>query len=681
MSYEIYGPFGEIYELRSILDGGDDVGSDLAFADEAMLVPLLHRFLETPGNREVLRQVLMNDPLAPSHAMTDYELLELLARRLSMGVMRLGSIGHGQLQWETRGSSGGGGSAAQESAREERPPQENEVKIRDWRIECGHHASSAARAIIERGTRIQVVPSVSGNGPHKDTVLLNWRDDYIGSLPGSLPVRSPGQPESEARKTGSDGPYSTYTLDAVYRGESDIRRAFWLPAYWQDYREKTTYTIGPGPQPIEVQVFHPHKYKFELKLPPWATFKDGHKWDAPEGANVKALAKPANLKYSLETEDSHWKPSSLSISTTTDGSKTETSRKLDSVKLTRDGRGLNLDALHFIGKLLKFQESFRSLLQTLKKFKDYAPQMGWYIDVEVQLMQGALAAEWYYKEHTDHRVFEYLDVNVSMKIFEIKFEGGFGVSAFSFKLQVFASITGELGVEGGLKRDDPDAGLGVTFPKITGKITGALGARLEGGAFFKFEAKGETAIEAEVTVGFNQRNSPMIFDAKARWTGVEFTATGSVGLWGIGGTRTVKCVAVQPSSWVGLELPAEQPNEPPSISKARIEQILVNHITDGWNVRVIKPSGSMFTADTHWTPQQIAAAIADEIAKDPAFDRTEKTVEGMAHAVRGDLDALGSRWGRDWVEESAFRSYLSGPLQPRIRAARSPERILIAANS
>lgn len=674
MSNEIYGPFGEIYELRSVLDGGD--AHELVFADEALLTHYLHRFLEMPGNREVLRQVAMADPLAPSHPMSDYELLELLARRLSMGVLTLSSGGQGELTWETRGVTSGGGEPPQQEE-EEREERSVEPKIKDWRIECGHHASSAARAIFERGTTIQVVPSVSGSAPYKDRVLLNWRDDYLGSMPGSLVVRSPGQPESEARKTGSDGPYSTYTLDAVYRGNSDIQRAFWLPAYWTDFRERTDYTISPGPQTINVQVFHPHKYKFELKLPPWATFKDGHKWNAPDGAGVKALAKPQQLKHELEIEDTTWKPSSLTIT----GSDGKTSQKLDSVKLTRDGRGMSLDALHFIGKLLKFQASFRDLLQALKKFKDYAPQMGWYVDVEVQLMQGALAAEWYYKEHTDHRVFQYLDVNVSMKIFEIKFEAGFGVGAFSFKLQVFASITGELSVEGGLKRDDPDAGLGVTFPKIAGKITGALGARLEGGAFFKFEAKGETAIEAEIVVGFNQRNSPMTFDARARWTGVEFTAEGSVGIWGIGGTRKVKCTAVEPSSWIGLELPAEQPYVPPTISKARIEQILLSHITSGWNVRVIRPSGSWMVRDDHWEPAQIAAAIADEIAKEAAFDRTEKTVEGMAHAVRGDLDAMGSRWGRDWIEESAFRSYLAGPLQGRIRDARSPERILIAANS
>lgn len=684
MSNDLEGPLNQFFELRGGTEALGASEASFALHDAELILQVLRSVCRSEADYDALRSLLADDPRAAETALSDPRLVRYVAAALARGEV---VAKHHVLVRDFRGRLGEGQAAAP-PAREE---EAREELIRDWRLECSHHGANGSRQIIDRGTLVQVVPDLASDRDHHDVVKVHWRDDHIGSLPPALRV-SGGEPGLEIPQSGASGPYTLYDLRATYRHDVDgVIPPFWLPSFWESFRQRTIYDISPGPTGIRVEVFNPHKWKFELKLPPWASFKDGHKWSPPDGAGVKGLANRKALKKDLETEDAYWSPSKLTVSTErtstnpdSDFKPSQSEMKLDAVKLARDGKAVDMDVLRMIGKLLKFQESWRDLLSALKKFREYAPEMGWYADVSLQLAQGGLATEWYWKEHTDHRVFQYLDINIQLVIFNLTFEVGLGVGAFSFKLQIFAQISGELGVSGGFQRDDPDAGLGLQFPKITGKITGALGARLEGGAFFKFEAKGETAVEAELNMAVNHNNTPFSADFRARWTGITCTATGSVGVWGIGGTRTWTETLVEPSSWIGSELPSPQPYVPPEMSKARIKAKLLSVLTSGFNIRVIREVPG-WNNDVHWTPEQIAEILASRVDADPYFNRTNDSVEGLALAVRGDLDAIGSRWTRDYLEERQFMQYVDASLGGRslrshIDRARSPERMLIAAN-
>ena len=87
----------------------------------------------------------------------------------------------------------------------------------------------------------------------------------------------------------------------------------------------------------------------------------------------------------------------------------------------------------------------------------------------------------YWKEHTDHRIYRYVDVNLKVVLFSITFEFGVGVSAFSFKVQVFAQLSGELSMEISGKRTSPDGDVGVNLGPFKATIKGAIGARAEAG--------------------------------------------------------------------------------------------------------------------------------------------------------------------------------------------------------
>jgi hypothetical protein len=689
--HQILGAFGEGWELSS--DFGVPDGTEIGPSDPALLAHYMRAFVEAPFNRDVLLASLAHDPTFNSFDLDDQALCDEILARIARGDLVLVRSNEVQLRITPHVGTA-------EPPPEPAPPPERrqpEVKIRDWKIECHHHANTGGgspctngdgkgqvRLVIERGSAIQIVPS---KGTKKDTVKLWWKDQYLGSLPPSLTVRTQGKPDIEAQRVSGGGDTGTYQLDAEYLGDTEITK-FFLPSFWRSFMERTNYSIAPGPTPINVEVYHPKRFKFEFSFPPIKGYKGGFKLETEKSANPTNLFKPQNLEAKFELNQVGWSPSTLKPSSTTivnthpdpNADPPSSSMTLGNCKFYIDSVASSFGWLTLVGKLLKLSKTFRDLVTAIKKFKDYAPQVGWYIDFGISLMQGSLAVEWYWKEHTDHRVYQYIDANIAMTLFAIEFEFGIGVGAFSFKLQVFAALSGEIGVEASMKRTSPDGAPGFTLPAFKGKITGALGMRFEAGIFAKFEAKAETAIEAEVALGINQRNSPVSFDAHMRWTGIACTVSGSVGPWGIGGNKTWKSTLVPPSEWVGLEWPKEEPYKPPYLSRDRIAVVLQGVITDGWNIRVINPSGSMFTPDTHLTPEQIAGALADAIDADSLIERDTDTIDGLAHAIRGDLDKLGTRLGRDWIEQSAFNGYIAGKLKERLRAVHSPERLILKAN-
>lgn len=684
MTKKVRGPLNQSYELETGAGASGDSGGLLRVHDSELLAQILRHVASDEANADAMRASLLDDPRADEVTLNDPRIVELVARRLSSGeyVARHGILTRAfeRAVLQDQGTS---------SEPTPPPDEEDEEKIRDWKLECKHHAApdsdrgmSGPRDIIDRGTTIQVVPD---KGTTKDEVYVHWRDDHRGSMPSSLVVRTSGQPESEASQGGSHpGGYTSYKLDAEYLGDID-RWNFLAPSFWSDYRDKTIYSIRPGPTSIQVQVFNPRKYKFEFKFPPMAGLKDGTKYQAEGAGEIKALAKTGQVKKTYETEDATWSPSSLTIDTTKTSSDpgpdfepNGSEMKLDAVKFFRDGESLDLDVLQLVGAILNFADTCREIV---KMVKDYAPQVGWYIDWNLQLMQGSLVTEWYWKEHTDHRVFQFIDIKMALTLFSLTFELGIGVSGFSFKLQIYASLTGELAVEAGMKRDSPDGAPGFQLPTLKGKILGALGARVEAGYFFKFEAKGETAIEAELGIGINQGRGMVTFDARARWTGIKCTVSASGGYKGVGRNKGKEWQVIGESPWWGLTWPKEEPYTPPYLSESRIKSVVQGVLTDGWDIRVFDDD------DDRMSHSDVAAMIADRIERDRAFDKTPKMIDGLANAIRKDLDVLGERsLRRDWVAVADLRAYLNSSVRgrsiaPHLEAGASPTAKLVAANS
>jgi anti-sigma28 factor (negative regulator of flagellin synthesis) len=663
MSNTIFGPFDERFEVRSAFEGGAAIEPPYHH-DPVLLASYLRRFLESPSSRDALRRALMDDPASMGRALSDEELCELVAMRLSMGVLRLVAPGGGVLQMR-HVSTGGGEAHEDEQEEEERAAAE--VKLRDWKLECKHHSESK-RPVFERHTSIQVVPD---KGQTKDTVKVHWRDDNI-ALPPALTVRTPGRADVEAQKAGANGPYSLYGYDVEYLGDLD-NILFPLPSFWQALNEKTTYSFAPGPQSINVEVFNPRQWELEVKFPALESFKGGYKYSCAshdvsgDSLSKLSMTKKSVVKETFEVNEGGWKPSSKrveSVETKTTvkngASSTETekeSKLFDAIVLKRDGGNLKIDAIKIASSILKF---IKEGLDLVKLIKSYAPQVGWYVDLDIQVMQGGLAAEWYWKEWEDHTVFRYIDVKAMLEVFSITFEIGVGVSAFSFKLQVFGQVSGGVGVEISATRWKPEGMPGMNLGPVKGRIAGAIGARAEAGYFFKLEAKMETALELDLVIGINQPSRAVSLDGGLVWTGIQCEATGSVGAMGIGGTKKWKGELVGKSDRLRFEWPKPVEYKPPYMSRDAIAAELRKVLTNGWNVRVFTPSGSAFTFDEAWSIERIADTLAERIERDRAFHRTPDMVEALGVAIRQDLDALGTRTGRDYIESERFLAYVNG---------------------
>lgn len=659
------GPFGETYGIASAFE--DRGSSDELFSarDSELLERLLLRYVEDPHQRDALRDALGAEYDGPLEGRRFVAEVALRIARGELLFQYLRDVPRGGILPGVTVLGSGEIIEAASTTRDE------EDLIRDWRIECHHHTTAAARQLFERGTRVGVVPD---KGSVEDLVKIHYKDEYQ-TPPPALQSNAGDIP-----KSGSSGGYDVYDLNARYDGDIE-QYNFLRSAFWSAYLDKTSYNVRGTPSAITVDVYNPRQYKFEFKFPPLGKVKAGAKLQKDIERSGRGFATPGKVKESWSIEAAGWSPSALTLDTfeakSGEPSKSESKKALlESVAFSVDDDTQEIKVIEYVAALLNFYTECMGIVDAIK---ENAPQVGWYIDFELQLMQGGVGIQWYWKEHTDERVFQFIDFNVELKIVSITFELGIGISGLGFKAQVFAQLTGELSISANAQRDDPDGPPGFAIP-TKGTIKGALGARFEAGNLFKAEGKGVTGIELTVELGINRGRSKMVhLDGYANWTGIAVEATVSGGLFGLGRTRKWERTLVQPTRLGGFQWPKPEPFSPPYLSRGRIENVIEGVITSGLNVRVIRSVSGMFN-DVHWTPSQIASALADQIDRHTSFHRTSKMVDGLAHAIRKDLDQLGSSWGRDWIEEADFLGYVRGSkLQAHLDAMVNPAAEMAAA--
>jgi len=546
-----------------------------------------------------------------------------------------------------------------EAAAETIEIQENVV---DWKLECEHHAS-AQREIFERGNRIQVVPD---KGETLDIVKVSYRND-LEPTPPHLELR--GAETGRVPKSGSAGAYDVYDFEANYLGDID-QKLFILPEFWRAYTERSSYTLTGAPSPVAVEVFHPRHYKFEFKFPPLKKVKAGTRLEKRVKVENNKPVVRGDYEEIWKIESIDWSPSSLTVDRWKDKSTYDDERRgkeafslknqvVGGIAFSIDDAKVDIDVLKILFAIFHFYTQFMEIVSAIKE--NIPLKVGWYIDFNLQLMQGGLAIEWYWKEHTDQRVYQYIDFNIQLQVFNITLDFGIGITGLGFRAQVFVQLGGSLAISANARRTGPDGAPGFGIP-AEGLIKGALGARFEVGNLFKAEGKGESGIKGNFEIGVNRgRGKIFNLDAYATWTGLRVEATVSGGLFGIGPNKKWERQLIGPRRLGGFQWPEPTKYEPPYLGHSRIKAVLLGVLTKGLNVRVIRPVPGLLRSNVHWKPDQIAQALADKIDQHTTFHRTAKMVDGLAHSIRKDLDELGSRWLRDWVEENAFIEYVNGP--------------------
>ena len=555
-------------------------------------------------------------------------------------------------------------------------------KVQEWRIECAHHAEEGKRAVIHRGTHIQVVPS---KWKYEDLIKIHVRDDENG-MPQSLNTGTVNVPMVGMSASN----YAVYQLKAAYEGGLGSH-CFPLPAYWEALSKVTTYRVTGAPSTIQVDVYNPRQHKIELKLPPFRKYTNGSKLsnvdrdlESKEKEKVVPVEKP--VRWNIK-EHSGWSPSKLQLNKTTTATrageheptaqseKSENKSFHDAIAFWQDGVQVKVNALDVLKRILEIHDEITSVIETIQKG---APNVGWYFESSIQLLQGAFAAEWYWKEHTDHRVFRYLDVNAALELVGIELELGVGLKGLGFRAQAYLKLSGALSLTADARRDDPDA-TGFTITSDS-SITGAIGVRFTVGKLLDFEGRGESGFKIAGTLGLHCRPDEVwSFDLDIEWTGfkivVEVQHTDED--WnGIATAPPWEYELAAPKELGKRRWPAAPEASSPSwVSRDRIKQIVLDVITEGFDLEVVRQlppapaMGVMVKQEVTLDSKQVAKELAREIDKHATFDRSEKGIEGLAHAIRQDLERMGYRGlVHPCVEESKYQGYLKRGLKDRMDA-------------
>jgi hypothetical protein len=545
----------------------------------------------------------------------------------------------------------------------------------DWKLECQHHKKG--KRPYGKYKVLQVVPEKGEGGRWVDVVKVHYKEK-----PDRDVVLMSGQ--AALAKKNPEGGYKVFQLETEVPDDNSLTN-FFVPRFWDMLMKPQVHEISGGAEPFRVEVFNPHTYKFEFGLPPFSSSKGGSKFEKGkfwqgEGKDRQMVSRGKTETWSEKRTG--WSRSKLGVvSMSVSGSDFEPDKvnnKRDATSGTcsfyRDGSKVELDVLKSVSQLLKILKSLEGIVNAIKE--NAPPRVGWYFDSELQVMQGKLAVEWGWREFEDHTAFHSIDFNIQLTIFKSVLEVGVGVQGLGFKAQVFFQLSGALSVSADGRIEDPRAAVGVSIPASL-TMAAAIGARVEAGNLLKAEARGDSGLKIEAMIGINrldrrrdpQHASLFNFDFVISWTGLKVSATVSGGLFGIGRARTWERVLVQPAELFKGRWPEPTKFEAPDLSRDRIVPLMLEKITDGWNLQVYRrmdeitpaaPSGvSIPQSGDYWTPAQVAEALATAIVNHTTCSRTPELIKALGVAVRTDLDLLAERdWRRDYVSERDFIQYL-----------------------
>lgn len=563
-------------------------------------------------------------------------------------------------------------------------PAQKQAQV-DWKLECGHHASDGSRPIFVHGNRLELVPD---KGKDSDKVTIYYKNEQT-KPPASLQIGG-----TSCKKGTKQGKFDTYAFDAKFLGNNEQK--FWTLAFWKNWRQGTIHRVENAPLPFEIQVRSPRRYKLEFAFPAMKGWKGGEKYskDKTEGEwKLKPKVceekhetsgwSPTNFKTKKEVVTEHRKYKSTSTVSTFEVEKTN-ERELPPIAFSIDDHEVKLDLLDAIGKFKQLADSFQEIV---KSFKEKAPQVGWYFEYELQLFQGTLAVEWSWQEAHDHTAFTYVDLCVAMTFVSASVEGGIGVAGFGFRAQVYIGLNGSLDLKVSGRRERPDMNPGFAFP-LTLALAATLGARFEAGNFLKASATGTTGIEFKGEMGINRpdRQAMLTFDLTGEWTGIKVAVAASAGFYGIGPKTKFKEKKLADSrKMFDIQWPSDQKYAPPEVSRDRIRQVVLEHLTKGFFDRLkVATTVHNWWLNDYMDIEKVTDRLMEVIDKYPDFDRRPDVVDGLGSGIRGDLRAIAEtdpKNKHDYVTVPEFEAYLAKGLRNRLRAMIPPSNALVPPRS
>lgn len=575
----------------------------------------------------------------------------------------------------------------------------------------GRKSSPTQQCPFAEQTKKLVVYDAEGSGnrhyDRKSSLLEIVQTDTTDSLTIHYTGPKPPNPARVTRDgstltgiTGSErAGGKVYSLDVQYFPKKDPygRTAHdLLKALFTFAAAPTVYTISGFPQPIRINAYNPDQWKLSFALPPVRGLKMGAVLDNKKSARVetgdRVVATKSHEKSTLKTsfESSNWKQTTskevtstyerhasaiatpklyayashetLSIDAKTSSEPVQAGKL--AIALERNRAAVDIDGLDLVLGILSL---VANITAAVKAFKEYAPKVGWYIDLELKALEGKVEIAWGWKENSDYRVYYYVGIAANVTLFEITLEIGFGVSVAGVGGQVCVQFKGGLSLQVGVQTVGPGAD-SLDLGTLAGVIEAGGYVRVTAGDVLRVEGgiKSSITSEAKVSVKFA---GGLEVAGEDKWDGLSLVCSAQT----MFGWKTSKTMSVMSPQQLGTwKFPGGKPPSPSELqSKIEVSRIVEDVVNEGWNLRVFREnevvkksfwSGEPYTAvqSEQLTSAQVADIIADPIwqkRSDLLLDA--KTVKGLAHAVRKKCDIIASKdYWRDWMTHQQLIDFL-----------------------
>ena len=338
-------------------------------------------------------------------------------------------------------------------------------------LKCFDTEDKGARFYNEKTGHLQIVPKEA-----TDEITITYKGKKI---PPFLEVRLNGD------LIGTVNGGGVYKYPVRYRPPTSPYASDGAP-FWEAMQTSGhptciyTFSHADLPRDITVEVFCPDQWKLSIKLPPASKSSLGVKLETSistekeaakpgQGADdeIKSITVEQGVTVTYEnktafkpneklvlSEATEWKvtPHSWTAEdkTTASFESGEEKKKLwDSagvigtppVSLTLNQQALTIDFLQIIGTVLDLISAVEKLIHLVH---EYNIKFGWYAELEASFFEGSGEFAWGWREHTDYRAYYYQGLALNVKIFEIGAEFGFGVEARGLEGQICVKLTGEL---------------------------------------------------------------------------------------------------------------------------------------------------------------------------------------------------------------------------------------------
>lgn len=364
-------------------------------------------------------------------------------------------------------------------------------------------------------------------------------------------------------------------------------------------------------------------------------------------------------------------------------------KALDYVTLERNTARLDLDVLKFIGIAIDLTKKIHKLKSAIR---NGVPEVGWYWDVNVSILEGELACGWGWQEETGPGVYYSCGLGAELTLLSVNGSLGAGIDNLIATAQAVVELTGEITAKvepaeiriGGSESSPETRELG----EVGGSITLDAYAELEAGGIVSMKAGARsTFLDAKMKAKWSRRENYYI-DGELEFEGV--TLYYETSTWY--GQIEEKSVDLMGSRTLGrFRFPKGDDPEPEDIDtrdalRQVVEQKFQTSLFDGDDLKLY--IGYMTTEKEWYVFGDDVQVYREEKLENDQFinmitssiwnrrenlDMSHSIIEGLLYSMKEDFKS--EHGDRILVEE--FLTYIrGGKFEQRITDAESPTKRL-----